>query len=84
MVAQALQRARVQFVAVAAAWSLCLAGVFLAVYFQASPDRIALLFLFSQALILGLLLVFEASLYGAARPVEDARRPEFEPNEPVE
>src|ERR1043165_20901 len=70
LVAQALQRSRLQFVVVATSWSLTLAGLVLAFFFDAQPERIELLFLLSEAFVLCLLLVFEASLYGAPVPAD--------------
>ncbi|HEX9816648.1 MAG TPA: hypothetical protein VGB18_06685 [Candidatus Thermoplasmatota archaeon] len=63
---QALQRARLQFAVVAAAWCLVLTGHLLILVFDVAPERAEIYLLLGQAILLLLALLFEISLYGAA------------------
>lgn len=63
---QALQRARIQFAVVAAAWCLVLTGHLLILVFDVAPERAEIYLLLGQAILLLLALLFEVSLYGAA------------------
>ena len=64
--AQALQRARLQFAVVAAAWCVVLIGHLLVLVFDVAPERAEIYLLLGQAVLLLLALIFEISLYGAA------------------
>jgi len=63
---QALQRARLQFAVVAAAWCLILSGHLLILVFEVAPESAETYLLLGQAILLLLALLFEISLYGAA------------------
>jgi hypothetical protein len=72
---QALQRARLQFAVVAAAWCLVLSGHLLILVFDVAPESAETYLLLGQAILLLLALLFEISLYGAAPNRTDAMPP---------
>ena len=66
----ALERSRLQFAVVAAAWAIVLAGHMLILIFDVVAEKAELYLLLGQAILLALVLVFEMGLYGAANPAD--------------
>lgn len=78
---QQLVRLRLQFLVLSVAWTGALLSTFLVLALDVAPERVELLLLISQAFLLCIALLYEASLFAAPQPYH--RRPEGREDRPT-